>query len=251
VGEKKETTIEEIDLIGFSRAQKLAENGVREISSLMREGWTELQTAALLDTYLKDYGVKSFFHHAFAWFGERTRFDGIKKYVDFLPGQRVLLPGEVYILDVAPIYQGYICDVGFTACLGSNTQYIKAEKKLVEIREEIPTLFMGNISLGEIWKTIGSKIKEAGYDLVHTKYPFEVVGHRVYKTLTPTFGPKWLGFGWQSYWELVSRGISRELIAPQSEGDKRGLWAIEPHLGTKEWGAKFEEILVVETDRAY
>ena len=31
---------------------------------------------------------------------------------------RVLRAGEVFILDVAPIFDGYICDIGYTAALG-------------------------------------------------------------------------------------------------------------------------------------
>lgn len=31
----------------------------------------------------------------------------------------------------------------------------------------------------------------------------------------------------------------------------QGLWAIEPHIGAQGFGAKFEELLVVEPDRAF
>lgn len=34
-------------------------------------------------------------------------------------------------------------------------------------------------------------------------------------------------------------------------GLKTGVWAIEPHLRADGWGAKFEELLVVEDGRAY
>jgi len=50
-------------------------------------------------------------HRPFAWFGEHSRFDGYQGYGDYHPGHRRLRPGEVAILDVSPVVDGYAADV--------------------------------------------------------------------------------------------------------------------------------------------
>ena len=89
----------------------------------------------------------------------------------------------------------------------------------------------------------------AGYNNIHQKYPFSVLGHRVYETNERFGSLKLLNFGWQSFWALASRGIFGQLLNANHEGDLTGLWAIEPHIGTQTFGAKFEEILIVEPHR--
>lgn len=241
---------------GFLICQRLAEEGAHEVAALIQEGWTEKRAADLLTTFLKDHGVKAFFHHAFAWFGERTRFDGVKRYRDYMPSNRVIRPGEVFILDVAAIYQGFTSDIGFTSCLGENPEWRKAQSFLQNLREEIPPLFQDGQKGGAIWDVIDGKIKAAGYENVHQQYPFSVLGHRVHQQVPETANVKYLHFGWQSYWSILSRGIFGQLLNRHMEGDMTGLWAIEPHIGTSgngnaRFGAKFEEILVVESNRAY
>lgn len=234
---------------GYLRCQRLAQKSAFEVSQLIQEGWTETQAAKLFKTCLMDSGVQAFFHHPFAWFGERTRFEGIKNYMQFSPSKRVILPGEVFILDAAPIYHGYIADIGFTSCLGKNAEYDKARSFLKTLRTEIPQLFNLNSEGGVVWNAIDKKIIDAGYDNIHKKYPFSVLGHRVHETNELLGKFQFLNFGWQSYWSIASRGIFGQLLNSNYAGDLTGLWAIEPHIGNRSFGAKFEEILLVEPNR--
>lgn len=247
--------IPQADLQGYLRSQQLALEAAEEIARHLREGWTEQQAADLLNTFLHDRGVRSFFHRAFVWFGERTRFQGIGRfqYDRYSPGTRVLLPNEVFILDVAPIYQGYICDIGYTGCFGESPAFDRAQTFLAELRAEIPGYFKNAKSGGEVWDRIDARIREAGYDNIHARYPFSVLGHRIHRALTESAGALGvLNFGWQSYWEFLSRGLFGQLLNRDFRGDLRGLWAIEPHLGDASgFGAKFEEILVVTDEDVY
>jgi Xaa-Pro aminopeptidase len=237
-------------LDGFLRCQRLSQKAAYEVGSLIQEGWTEIQAAKLLKTYLMDSGVRAFFHYPFAWFGERTKFVGVKNYAQYSPSRRCLLPGEVFILDAAPIHHGYIADIGFTSSLGENRELEKAKLFLSAVRGEIPKLFSSRISGSKIWNQIDQKIKEGGYSNVHQKYPFSVLGHRVHETQEALGFLKVLNFGWQSFWTLGSRGIFGQLLNANHEGDLNGLWAIEPHIGTSSFGAKFEELLIVDAQIA-
>jgi len=234
---------------GYLRCQRLTQKAAYEVGQMIQEGWTESQAAKLLKTSLMDSGVQAFFHLPFAWFGERTRFKGIRHYGQYSPSKRVLLPGEVYILDAAPIYHGYVSDIGFTSSLGRNTDLEKAKTFLNELRIEIPKLFKDNRNGGSLWQAIHKKIADAGYENIHQKYPFAVLGHRVHETNEWLGKLHFLNFGWQSFWSLSSRGIFGQLLNANYEGDLVGLWAIEPHIGTQSFGAKFEEILLVEPHR--
>ncbi len=239
------------ELAGFAQCQALACSAAEEVGKLLQEGWTERKTAELLNTYLQDCGVKSFFHKAFVWFGGRTRFNGIKNYSDFSPSHRVLQPGEVYILDVAPIYHGYISDIGHSACLGEGLDYTKAKQFLEQLRLELPEMFLHSSNAAKLCAAVERRIRTEGYEPVHHQYPFSVLGHRVHQRVSEIGQAGLLNFGWQSYWELLSRGLFSQLLNARYKGSLCGVWAIEPHIGTLGFGIKFEEILVVEKDRAY
>ena len=241
----------EVDLAGYRSCQKLAQDGAREIAGMIREGWTERQTADLFDTWLQDSGVKGFFHKSFVWFGERTRFIGVKNYFDYLPSERVVRPGEVFILDVAPILKGYICDIGYTSALGKNEALAPAQAFLGELRQKIPALFAAAAAAGgDVWRAIDDDIRAHGYDNIHATYPFSVLGHRVHRVKSQKLNVAFINFGWQSYWEFLSRGLFGQLLNENYHGNLHGLWAIEPHVGGADFGAKFEEILVVDQDGA-
>ena len=240
--DRKPTTTE---VAGFLESQRLARRGIAEVAALVREGWTEKQAARLINDWFRDHGVKAFFHEGFAWYGERTRFDGILTYGQFLPSNRRLREGEVFILDVAPILDGYVCDIGYTASLGEHAGLVKAKKLLAELRKEIPELFRAGHHGEDIWHQVDERIRGAGYHNVHKLYPFGVLGHRVHRVPAGKFRLPVMNFGWQSYWALVSRGLFGQLLNNQHRGTLTGLWAVEPHLGGDGFGAKFEEILVV------
>ncbi len=238
------------DLAGFLESQKLAKRGAREIAALLQEGWTETQTAKLLNTWLNDHGVQSWFHKAFVWFGERTRFDGVKSYWDYLPSKRVVRPGEVFILDVAPIVDGYICDIGYTSSLGSNPELDKAKEFMAKLRAEIPRLFETHAKGSSVWDGVNQIINDSGWENIHAKYPFSVLGHRVHRVKATWTETSFINFGWQSYWSFLSRGLFGQLLNENHVGAIDGLWAVEPHIGNAAFGAKFEELLLVDGGRA-
>ncbi|MCE9599772.1 MAG: aminopeptidase P family protein [Spirochaetia bacterium] len=242
---------------GFRKAQRLAYKCVTEVEKEMQPGWTELQTAKLMKVFLKDHGVNVFLHRPFAWFGEHARFDGYKRFTQFHPGKKVLDENESYILDVSPVVEGYIGDIGYSSSRKKNPDLDAGMDYLMKLRAEIPGYFMSSMTPSEIWWKIDADAKENGFDNVHALYPFAVLGHRVYKVhlpktafpLLPVSFASW--FSLQGSFEFLSHKVLPELLTPDHEGSKIGIWAIEPHFGRGKAGFKFEEILVVENDRAY
>lgn len=243
--------VPERELLGrYLSLQNLAWEASREIASLLKEGWTESQAALLLDSYLRDHQVASYFHRPFAWFGDRTRFSGIRRYGEYQPSDRVLTPGDVFILDVAPIKDGVMCDIGYTDSFGPNLEWERARAFLRSLRAKIPDLFQKGEAGAYVWREVDALVREAGYENIHAKYPFSVLGHRVPQVYGGGSGLGFLHFGWQSYWAFLSRGLFSQLLNATHEGAMDGLWAVEPHLGWAGAGGKFEEILVVENGAA-
>jgi Xaa-Pro aminopeptidase len=233
------------DLGGYLASQQISFQCASEVATMLQPGWTEKDTARLMETWLRDHGIKHFFHKPFVWWGSRTRFEGVKNYRDYQPTSRRLLEGELFILDVAPIVNGYISDIGYSGVIGDSKSFTTGRDFLRSLREDIPALVSELCSGAAVWKAIDEKIKAAGYDNIHAKYPFGVLGHRVHKAKN-NGDLSFLHFGWQSYWEFTSRGLFGQLLEANHIGNMNGLWAIEPHIGGKDFGMKFEEILVVE-----
>lgn len=236
------------DLQKFEDAQNLAYEATLKVSRLLQEGMTEKEVANLLDTYCRDLGVKSYFHKPFAWFGDRTRYLDFSQPWHFLSGDKVLKKGYVVILDVAPILNGHVADIGYTFVFGEseNPEHKKAKELLLDLRSKLPEWFESSMSTTEIWKKCDEVIKEAGFDNIYQMYPFSVLGHKVHKVPFGRLPSITAPFGWHSIWSLGSRGIFSELLGPRHTGSKLGNWAIEPHIGGDGFGAKFEEILVVD-----
>src|SRR5215467_1507430 len=107
------------ELDGFRRAQRLAYDAALEVAADLAPGVTEKEAAARLGAAIEARGVHRYFHHPFAWFGERTRFEGFRRISgDFFPSGKRLEAGMIGILDVAPIVDGFTADIGYTFACG-------------------------------------------------------------------------------------------------------------------------------------
>lgn len=235
----------------FLKAQQLSYQCAIEIGRQIRPGWTEKETANLMDQYLRDYGVKTFFHQSFAWFGHHSRFTGFNHYWKFLPTNRVLHEDDVIILDTAPMVNGFVGDIGFAFSLKPHNELIQARKYLVDLRSRIPELFKSAQTAGEVWVTIDNEFRDRGYDNCHKLYPFGVLGHRVHYVPQNEIPGILRPFAWQAVRDFLKVGIYPDLLGKWHSGDLDGYWAIEPHVGANGFGSKFEEILVIDQGEIY
>lgn len=94
----------------------------------------------------------------------------------------------------------------------------------------------------------------------HKAYPFSVLAHQVgrlresrTKFSIGRFGLRSLNWLTQASWRSRQQGTS-PLWSSGKRSDHApvpGLWAVEPHLGFGDVGAKFEELLVITEHDAY
>lgn len=252
-------------LDGHRRAQRVAYDAALEVASSLRAGVTEKEAAAALGRRLSDRGVRRYFHQPFAWFGDRSAFAGFGGASPrFLPSERRLEEGMVGILDVAPVVDGFAADIGYTFVCGAGDERLeRAMQTLAEIRALIPRHVARGDTMRSIYVRIDRLLAERGFDNRHARYPFGVLGHRIWQHHRLPAEPRVMGFGLSAATkllggELVSRWPLRLRPSPlwsNAESSNRpaehGLWAIEPHLGCDGFGAKFEELLVVGPDGAH
>ena len=176
------------------------------------------------------------------WFGERTKFTGIKNYGDYSPSNRIIEENEVFILDVAPVYKGYTSDIGYTGVLGSNPDFTTAESDLLWFYDEMPKLFKKAQTPSQLWHNIDEKITKLGYENIHKKYPFGVLGHRVHRVKSILPQMHVFNFSLKAYSQFTKLGLFSQLLNQDYCGPLQGLWAIEPHLATESFGFKFEHL---------
>ncbi|MEU3792124.1 M24 family metallopeptidase [Streptomyces fructofermentans] len=246
------------ELRGFREVQRLAYECAEAVAAQLAPGVTERGAARMQRDWLHRRGVRDWFHLPFAWFGDRTAFTGFRVPLQFFPTGRRLEAGMAFILDMAPVHKGFTADIGYSGSLGPNPLQdrlladLEAHRDLIlrEVRERRP--------LREIYEDVDRLMAHQGYANRHRAYPFGVIAHKVDRVAERRWSPRLFGFGTQSLRGLAADAVRGHragwspLWSPHRFSDHPpapGLWAVEPHLGFRGTGAKFEEILVV-TDSA-
>lgn len=252
---------DERDLTRFRDLQQLAYRCAERVGDWLGPGVTERQATARLRQELAAEGVQDYFHIPFAWFGDRTAFRHFRTPLQFFATNRRLEEGMCWVLDCAPVVDGYTADIGYGGTLGENPVWQRIDQDLGAYRELILAEVRARKPLNEIYRSVDTLIARHGWDNRHRVYPGRVIGHQV--TRTTTRGPAGVtvfGFGVRTL-----QTLGRELIGERLHGrsplwaDGRssrhaptpGLWAVEPHIGFRDVGLKFEELLVVTDDDAY
>ena len=244
----------------FREVQRLAYSCAIEVGESLREGVTEREAAGRLRAALEARGVDDWLHTPFAWFGDRTAFRGFKTPLAFFPTNRRLEQGMPWILDCAPVVDGYSSDIGYAGSLGPNPAVDKMLADLAEYRTLIVEEVRAGRTLRDIYKSVDALITRHGYDNRHRVYPGRVIAHQVThidshlpKRVVGGFGVRFLRtLGKDLTWERLHHRSPLWADGKISDHPATpGLWAVEPHLGFRDVGVKFEEILVVTKDDAF
>lgn len=247
------------DLAKFREVQQLAYTAAHSVAQALEPGVTEKQAARRIREYLLSRGVQDWFHTPFAWFGDRTAFRGFRTPLQFFPTHRRLAEGMAFILDCAPVREGYVADIGYAGCLGTNRVYEQLMDDLSEYRKLIVTRVNEGVPLRQIYRDVDALIARQGYDNRHRVYPGRVIAHQVGRVHSRLPALVAAGFGIRSIQTLVGdliveRMHHRSPLWADGELSNHpatpGLWAVEPHIAFRDVGVKFEEILVVTTTGA-
>jgi len=253
-------TSDTVELERFREMQQLAYRCADEVAHGLEPGITERETTRRMRRWLKSNDVDDWLHVPFAWFGDRTAFRGFRSPHRFLPTGTRLEEGMPYILDMAPIRDGFASDIGYGGVLGENRIWTRVNADLAAFRPLILDLVRERRTFADIYAEVDAYIARLGYDNRHRKYPGQVIGHQV--GVIKGMLPKGVGYPFGvRFLQTLGRELVTERVAGRSplwNGAKQsahpptpGLWAVEPHIGFRGVGVKFEELLVVTEDDAY
>lgn len=241
--------------------QNLAFTVVKEVEAQLRPGHSEVDAVKMLDQSFLDKGITRFFHRPFAWFDQRSAFRGFSRPLtlshgvpqlglDFFPSAKSVLTEEsVVILDVAPATKNASVDIGYSFAMNQTDEYKRAKRVLDELFVQIPKWFEQNLAASSIYRFVDNYLHENDYENIHTLYPKGVLGHRIGKLpLIELPTPSLARFSPQTLLYFIKPA---PFLSAENHGKPHnGMWAVEPHLRSKNFGAKFEEILVFEDGRA-
>lgn len=238
----------------FREVQQLAYAAAESVGQSLEPGVTEKQAVQRIRDYLLQRGVQDWFHTPFAWFGDRTAFRNFWTPLKFFPTHRRLEEGMPFILDCAPVRDGYMADIGYAGCLGTNPIFEQLMNDLAEYRALIVTRVRDAAPLRQIYRDVDALLARHGYDNRHRVYPGRVIAHQI--SMVHSRLPRFIaaGFGIRALQTLVGdliveRMHHRSPLWADGEISNHpatpGLWAVEPHIGFHDVGVKFEEILVV------
>lgn len=241
-----------LQLFQRAKAQSLAVQCSEAALAEILPGKSERDIAKFISAWLADHGVSDFFHRPLVWFGNRTLFRGFEKVADLRPTGRLLRDDDVFIVDFAPIVEGTGCDFSVAGSYGFVPGFAEARALLTEIYSEIPRLVVSCGLHGDaVWNQVHEKIKAAGYRALTADSPYAFFGHRINNTHGFPLAHALAQRGMQTYNEFFARGVVGQLWSANQEGNMVGMWAVEPHFCTAEFGIKFEEMLVVTHEEVY
>jgi len=227
----------------------------------VRAGDTELEVCARITRELARAKVQHWLHTPYAWWGERTRFDWQGRWeTAALPSARRLAAGEPFILDVAPLVAGFPADFAYSGLAGAGAGEGAAThdtllRELAQLKQALLEWATPLTRTGLLCAQVEESIHAAGHDVVHTRYPANVLGHTLegfpnFSTSAPRIGtgfqlPLLLTYATGIALHHLT-GAPYPFLSARAPGRPLGLYAVEPHLGKARFGAKFESVLLID-----
>jgi Xaa-Pro aminopeptidase len=247
---------------GIANAQRVAREAILVVAQGVKPGDTERGVCARLEREFERAKVAHWLHTPYAWWGERTRFDWQGNWeANALPSDRVLQPGEAFVLDAAPIVRGFPADFAYSGLAAPSAAEAAAHAallaELTHLKRALGQWALEAVTGAELCARVAGSMERAGLDVIHTRYPAQVLAH------TLEGFPNWcsaaprIGTGFQLPLLLTyATGIVLHHLAGApypflnagAPGRPQGLYAVEPHLGQGTLGAKFESVLLVDGD---
>jgi len=246
---------------GIANAQRVAREAILTVAATVRPGDTEREVCARIARELELAHVEHWLHTPYAWWGERTRFDWSGRWeTNALPTERRLEPGEAFILDVAPIVDGFPADFAYSDVAGGHgvedaNAYQELLAELERVKAALVEWATPRASTDDVCARVEQSIKGAALDVIHTRYPANVLGHTLEGFPNFSSSAPRIGTGFQLPLLLTyAKGIVLHhlggtpypFLRARAPGRPLGLYAVEPHLGKGALGAKFESVLLVD-----
>lgn len=226
-----------------------------EMGKELQAGVSEKEVAAELFSRYRRAGAGNFFHLPVTLFGDRTGLPGRWGIGKFHPRDVKLALGDAVILDGAPLFDGFLVDTSYSFSFGPNPRHDAMMRALLVQRTKILDAVNQKTSFQGIAQAVADDCAALGYEGVHEKHPGEVLGHRAVRVRGPQGWRLRGSDGASLSWFLMKSAQARHRSsqsplwnrnASSDHAPTDGLWLVEPHFASGDFGAKWEEILVIE-----
>jgi len=251
------------ELARFAHWQRKAFEALVAVGKTLAPGDTERAVAHRIHHALRAAGAQNYFHVPVALFGDRTAYPGAFGQFEALPTRRVLKDGDAVILDAAPIFDGCTVDTSYSLRMGAGGVPAPLDEALVHLRALILRRVHEGATMRAIAREVDEEIRSRGLENCHRKHIGAVLGHRLtmerhaFLRGRHVWGlaPRQVGWFFLNSWRSA-RG--KPQLSPNWNHARQsdcpvqdGLWAVEPHVAQDGFGAKFEDILVVQDGKAW
>lgn len=141
----------------IKEAAKVAEKGMKAAVDAVRPGITESQVAGEAEYAMRQAGAEEFWR-SYVSSGPRTNI------AHGLPTLRKLQPGDLVMIDIHPIVNGYSADIGRTVCVGNPTAEQRAAYELyLKAQQMTIAKVKQGIGMVELEQTLHGVMKEGGH----------------------------------------------------------------------------------------
>jgi len=138
-------------------AAKVAEAGMAAAVKSLKPGITESQLAAEAEYAMRQTGAEEFWR-TYVSSGPRTNI------AHGLPTSRKLLKGDLVMIDIHPIVNGYSADICRTVCVGKPTKEQQAAYDLyLKAQQAAIARVKAGVGVGELEETLHGVLKDAGH----------------------------------------------------------------------------------------
>ena len=165
-------------IAGVARAQSVAREALLTVAHTVRPGDRERDVVERIERELGKAKVHHWLHTAYAWWGERARFDRFTLWeTSALPSERRLAEGEAFILDVAPIVDGHPADFAYSGSGASSAAHAELLEALATIKSRLLAHARQALDGADLCQRVAAEITGRSLDVIHTRYPAGVLGH--------------------------------------------------------------------------
>jgi Xaa-Pro aminopeptidase len=200
---------------GLVDVQRVARETAEEAARLAREGMSEIELRDLVEQMLRDRGCAEVWSITNVGFGPRSTIC----FPDQPPTDTRLGPADVGHVDVHPISaDGWWGDCTRTFQLGDDPDRARALDVVLRIHDETLARCTPGMKAKELFEGCYESILAAGYRLLD---PWSNIGHSL----------------------KHGSAYDEKFIDATNVRAMWGAWAIEPFLGTGEFGVKVEDVV--------
>ena len=179
---------DEYELELMRKAGKLADIAMEKVLDVLKPGVSEREVANEVEYYIRKKGAERLAFPMFVNSGERSL------WLHGLATDKKIEEGDLVLIDIGPVYEGYCADIARTFVVGKATEeqkrahsaYVELQEKVVEMIEEEKN----EISILEIERRNEEFMKAKGFGDFYVKGFLHGIGLNFEETPFPTIFPE-------------------------------------------------------------